>query len=144
MKQVGFSLVEVLLVLVIAGLLLGGVAMQMSDGPVLRTAARDVLSSLRHARSLAIMRQQSLVWSMDITQKKYWVELPKFKDRTKILHNSLSVKVNTTASEIVSNTQGNIRFFPDGSSTGGSVDISKDDQTFTVNVEWISGRISIQ
>lgn len=144
-KQAGFNLIEVLLVLVIAGLLLGSVATALTSGPVLRTAARDVLSSLRHARSLALMRQQPILWSMDIEKKRYWVNDPKKnKKKEKEIHDSLTLKVNTAASEISSNSQGNIRFFPDGSSTGGSVEISKEDQTYIVNVEWISGRISIQ
>ena len=135
----GFSLLEVLLVLVIAGLLMGVVATSLSEGPVLRKSAREVAASLRHARSVAVLQQQQVVWSMNIDSKQFWVE---GKGEKRELHNTVSAKVNTAASEVVSAQQGNIRFFPDGSSTGGSVEVTANNQTYKVNVEWISGRVS--
>lgn len=135
----GFSLLEVLLVLVMAGLLMGVVATSLSEGPVLRKAAREVAASLRHARSVAILQQKEVVWSMNIKAKQFWVG---GKGQKRDLHRTIEAKINTSRSEVISSEQGNIRFFPDGSSTGGSVELTARQQTFKVNVEWISGRIS--
>ncbi len=123
--------------LMIAALLMGTVASSLTEGPVLRKTTREVATSLRHARSIAVLRQQEVVWTLDIGQRQFWIE-----DDKRALHAGITAKINTAASEVVSNTQGNIRFFPDGSSTGGSVELSLRGQTFKVNVEWISGRIS--
>lgn len=134
----GFSLLEVLLVLVIAGLLMGVVATSLSEGPVLRKSAREVAASLRHARSVAILQQKEVVWSMNVSDHSFWVEGTEKRE----LHESISAKINTAVSEVISLQQANIRFYPDGSSTGGSVELTAREQTFKVNVEWISGRVS--
>lgn len=136
----GFSLLEVLLVLVLGGILMGVAATSLSEGPVLRKSARDVAASLRHARSVAILKQTPVIWSLNIQTREFWVRGKKEK---RSFHRSVGAKVNTAASEVVSAYQGNIRFFPDGSSTGGSVELTAREQTYKVNVEWISGRISI-
>ncbi|CAA6805162.1 MAG: Type II secretion system protein GspH (Fragment) [uncultured Thiotrichaceae bacterium] len=138
-RRNGFSLLEVLLVLVMAGLVMGVVATSLTEGPVLRKSAREVAASLRHARSIAILQQKEMVWSMDIQEKNFWVT---GKGEKRDLHRAVAAKINTASSEVVSARQGNIRFYPDGSSTGGSVELTMRGQTFKVNVEWISGRIS--
>ncbi|PID99781.1 MAG: type II secretion system protein GspH, partial [Thiothrix nivea] len=133
----GFNLLEVLLVLVIAGLLMGVVATSLTEGPVLRKTAKEVAASLRHARSVAVLQQKEVVWSMDVSNKQFWVG---GQDKKRDLHPTIEARINTARSEVVSSTQGNIRFYPDGSSTGGSVELTARNQTFKVNVEWISGR----
>ena len=137
----GFSLIEVMLVLVIAALIMGVVATSLTEGPVLRKAAREVATSMRQARSVAILQRKEMVWTLDISSRQFGLAVNKLEQR--VLHASIETKINTAKSEVVSATQGNIRFYPDGSSTGGSVELTARGQTFKVNVEWISGRISL-
>lgn len=139
LKPNGFSLLEVLLVLVLGAILMGVVATSLTEGPVLRKAAREVAASLRHARSVAILQQKQVTWSMNIQSRQFWVN---GKGGKRDFHDSVTAKINTASSEVISAYQGNIRFFPDGSSTGGSVELTARKQTYKVNVEWISGRIS--
>jgi general secretion pathway protein H len=139
----GFTLLEVLLVLVIGGLLMAVVATSLSEGPVLRKSSREVATSLRHARAQAVMRQQPVVWKMDIKAKRFWIDGGD-KDADRNLNQAMEAKINTSAAEVISADQGGIRFFPDGSSTGGSVDLTYKKQTYKVNVEWVTGRVSIQ
>lgn len=142
-KAFGFTLLEVLIVLVIGGLLMGVVATSLSEGPVLRKAARDMAASLRHARATAVMYQQPLVWKLDTQAQTYWLDGGKSSEKRQ-LHKAVTAKLNTTASEVGTNGQGGIRFYPDGSSTGGSVELAYNQQAFKVNVEWVTGRVSIQ
>lgn len=141
--QYGFSLLELMIVLVLGAMLTGVVATSLSKGPVLRKNARDVVSSLRHARSLAIMQQQEAVWRMNIEQKKYWIQSAK-QQRARQLDDSIETKVLTAESEVSSQNEAGIRFFPDGSSTGGKVELSYKTQDYQINVEWISGRVTLQ
>ncbi|HPY42176.1 MAG TPA: GspH/FimT family pseudopilin [Thiolinea sp.] len=141
LKKQGFSLIEVMLVLVIAALMMGVVASALTEGPVLRKSAREVATSMRQARSIAILQRKETIWTMDISSRQFGLALNKAEQRS--LPTSIEAKVNTAKTEIVSATQGNIRFYPDGSSTGGSVELTAHGQTFKVNVEWISGRISL-
>lgn len=138
----GFTLLEVLLVLIIGGLLMGVVATSLSEGPVLRKSSREVATSLRHARSQAVIRQMPVLWKMNIQEKRFWIEGGRGAERT--LNQSVTAKINTTAAEVESIAQGGIRFFPDGSSSGGSVELTHNKQTYKVNVEWVTGRVSIQ
>ena len=138
----GFSLIEVMIVLAIVGLFMGVVASNLSEGPVLRESAREIVASIRHARSSAIMQQKQMRWVVDIERKAFWVEAAKSQERT--VSSAIELKVNTAASEVMSKSQGAIRFFPDGSSTGGSVDVSYKGQTYKVNVEWVSGRVDLE
>lgn len=137
----GFSLIELMLVLVITALMMGVVASSLTEGPVLRKSAREVAISMRQARSVAILQRKEMVWTMDISSRQFGLAANKREQRS--LHTSIEAKINTAKTEVVSATQGNIRFYPDGSSTGGSVELTARGQTFKVNVEWISGRISL-
>ena len=139
----GFTLLEVLLVLVIGGLLMGVVATSLSEGPVLRKSSREVAASLRHARAKAVMRQQPTLWKMHIQEKRFWIE-GGAADTERHLSAAIAAKINTTSSEVDAANQGGIRFFPAGSSTGGSVELTHNQQTYKVNVEWVTGRVSIQ
>ncbi|WP_020560380.1 GspH/FimT family pseudopilin [Thiofilum flexile] len=137
----GFSLIEVMIVLALTGLLMGVVATNLTEGPVLRESAREVLASLRHARSSAIMSQKQTRWMMNTASRTFQIEGIK-QERT--LSAAIELKLHTAASEVMGKDQGAIRFFPDGSSTGGAVDVSYKGQTYKVNVEWVTGRVSIE
>lgn len=140
-RALGFSLIEVMIVLALTGLLMGVVATNLTEGPVLRESAREVLASLRQARSSAIMTQKQTRWIMDTSTKSFTIE---GLNQERKLSPNIELKLNTAASEVMSNNKGAIRFYPDGSSTGGSIDVIYKGQTYKVNVEWITGRVSIE
>lgn len=142
-RSQGFTLLEVLLVLVIGGLLMGVAVSSLSEGPVLRKSSREVAASLRHARAQAVIRQQPTLWKMNIQERRFWID-GATADAGRQLSPSITAKINTTSAEVDAANQGGIRFFPDGSSTGGSVELTQNKQTFKVNVEWVTGRVSIQ
>lgn len=142
----GFTLLEVLIVLILGGFLMGVVATSLSEGPILRKASREVTASLRHARAQAIMRQQPTVWKMHINDKRFWVEggAGGANDTARTLNAAITAKINTASGEVDSAEQGGIRFYPDGSSSGGSVELTHNQQTYNINVEWVTGRVSVQ
>ena len=43
-----------------------------------------------------------------------------------------------------SDKRGAIRFYPDGSSTGGRITVSSGERKFLVDVDWLTGRVSIE
>lgn len=138
----GFSLIELMIVLVLVAMLAGVAATSLSQGPVLRKNAHDVVASLRQARSLAIMQQKQTVWRMNIESQKFWIEGARRKARN--LHENIQAKVLTSANEAQKPGEAGIRFFPDGSSVGGKIELSHKQQIYQINVEWISGRITLQ
>ena len=56
---------------------------------------------------------------------------------------ALEVELFTAHTEQISDDAGNIRFFPDGSSTGGEIVLGDGRSKFHVQVDWLTGRVSI-
>ena len=139
----GFTLVELLVVLVIASLVLALVGTSISrsiSGAEMRNAARKVAASLRYTRTRAILSKSEQVFIVDTEQKTYQaaekeaIELPE----------GMNVELNTARSELTSETSGGIRFYPDGGSTGGNVRLEANGRVYQVNVTWLTGEASVQ
>ena len=56
----------------------------------------------------------------------------------------LNLALFTAQSELVREKTGGIRFFPDGTSTGGRVTVSAGESKQIVDVDWVTGRVAIQ
>lgn len=142
-KKRGFTLVELLVVLVIASLVLALVGTSISrsiGGAEMRTAARKLAASLRYTRTRAIITKSEKVFMVDTEEANYTapgrptVELPE----------GMNVLLTTARSELTSEKVGGIRFYPDGGSTGGSVQIEANERLYTINVAWLTGEASVE
>lgn len=140
----GFSLLELLLVLVIAA---AGYALvvRFSTGGVsgaeLKSAARSVAAGLRDARGRAIATQRTATLTIDLERRAFEVS---GGGRARTLPERLELKLYTAQSEIVDERRGAIRFYPDGSSTGGRVTLASGERALLVDVDWLTGRVSIR
>ena len=139
----GFTLVELLVVLVIATLVLALVGTSISrsvSGAEMRTAASKMASSLRYTRTRAILDKQEHVFLVDTENHMYRapkraaVELPE----------GMNVELMTARSELTAETVGGIRFYPDGGSTGGYVKLESKGRVYRINVAWLTGEASLQ
>jgi general secretion pathway protein H len=134
----GFTLVEILVVMVIMALVLGLVAGSLSrsvSGAEMRTAARKVAASLRYTRTQAILQKSEQVFLVDTENKTY--QAPGREEV--VLPEGMDVLLTTARSELMSEKAGGIRFFPDGGSTGGHVDLIFKGREYRVNVAWLTG-----
>jgi general secretion pathway protein H len=142
--QRGFTLLELLLVLVIAAAgyaLVVGVGTGGVSGSELKSAARAVAAGLREARGTAIASQEPAAMTLDLERRSMEVDGGR---RPRPLPQRLDLKLYTAQSEIVDEKRGAIRFYPDGSSTGGRVTLASGTRTFLVDVDWLTGRVSIK
>jgi general secretion pathway protein H len=140
----GFTLVEVIVVLAIAVAALGLVSSLVFRGPStadLKAAARTLASGLRQAQSMAMATRRDALLTVDVDTREYW--LPNEPDARK-LPEGLDLKLFTAQSEAVSEKRGAIRFYPDGSSTGGRITVQSGERRFLVDVDWLTGRVSIE
>jgi general secretion pathway protein H len=48
----------------------------------------------------------------------------------------------TTRQEVTARSSGRIRFAPDGSASGGRIELSGGGRTIWVGIDWLSGRVS--
>jgi len=142
--QRGFTLLELLMVLVIAA---AGYALVVRftaggvSGAELKSAARAVAAGLRDARGTAIARQESAALVLDLEHRSFEVS---GRGRARSLPERLELKLYTAQSEIVDEKRGAIRFYPDGSSTGGRVTVASGERRLLVDVDWLTGRVSIK
>ncbi|KAB2927254.1 MAG: type II secretion system protein GspH [Candidatus Contendobacter sp.] len=141
--QRGFTLLEILVALVIGVLLVTLVPpllSGMSGATELRGAARQLAAGLHGARNEAITRQHEAVLTLDLEQHRFGVT---GDPRAIKLPDSVALKLYTAQSELIDGATGNIRFFPDGSSTGGHITVSGPKLAYQVNVDWLTGAIAI-
>ncbi|PIV82132.1 type II secretion system protein GspH, partial [bacterium CG17_big_fil_post_rev_8_21_14_2_50_64_8] len=59
------------------------------------------------------------------------------------LPEKIEVALFTAQSELMDAKTGAIRFYPDGSSTGGRVTLSRGERKYRVDVDWMTGRVKI-
>jgi general secretion pathway protein H len=65
------------------------------------------------------------------------------EERTFRLPEKLDLQVYTAQGEVESDKRASIRFYPDGSSTGGRVTVASGERKYFVDVEWLTGRVKI-
>lgn len=132
-----------MVVMVIVALIMGLVATSMSSsisGAEARSATRKLVANLRYTRTRAIVDKEELVFLVDIENRSY-----KAPGRKAIrLPEGVDVTLTTARSEMTSEDVGGIRFFPDGGSTGGHIELTINDREYRVNVAWLTGEASME
>jgi len=139
----GFTLVELIVVLVIVSLVLAMVGTSISrniSGAEMRVAARKVAASLRYTRTQAILTKTEQVFVLDTEELTYQAA----ERNPETLPEGMKAELNTARSELTSETAGGIRFYPDGGSTGGNVRLEANGRVYRVNVAWLTGEASIE
>jgi general secretion pathway protein H len=131
----------VLVVVVILGIVAAASVPAISGrfgGALARAASRDVVIALRQTRGAAIASNIDLAFAIDTDARTYAIE----GGRTRQLPQALDVALFTAEAERLSRSAGSIRFFPDGSSTGGEITLTGPAGDATViRVDWLTGHV---
>ncbi len=139
----GFTLIELLITLVIAVLITAISATaysRLSASAALKATSQDLLVSLRHARSAAIAEQKEVVFVIDINKRVYGIVGSR---RQRLLDASLNLQLFSARFFAGDEAISQIRFAPDGSSSGGEIKISNGKKTYKVVVEWLTGKVEL-
>lgn len=138
----GFTLIEMIVVVAIMGLVL---AMVAARGPLglhtltARAAANELATGFRQARARAIADNRPVAVSIDLPGHRWRVGT----DKPTVLPRDLDIAVLTVAGQSVGGTAADIRFLPDGSSTGGRVELTDGRRRMRIGVDWLNGRVSV-
>ena len=141
-KRSGFTLVEVLVVLVMFAVIAGAVAFNLSGSlkaKKIRGASKELVAALRYTRSQAVVKHEEQRLMIDVENKSY--QAPGKKKVS--FPEGMELKVFAAESEVPSDTQAGFRFFSDGSSTGGRVTLIYDERFWRINVAWLTGEIRL-
>lgn len=143
MKEAGFTLIELLVVIVIMLGILLLVPPFFSEGvsgTELKAAARKVAAGLRKVHAQAVTQKQEAALTLNVEERRF--ELTGDK-RVYQLPQKIDISLYTAQSELSKEKTGAIRFFPDGSSTGGRVTLAAGERKYLVDVNWLTGRVGI-
>lgn len=142
-RQRGFTLMELVVAIAISALLIGVVATALSASASkveVRASGRRMAAALRYTRSQAIVKRDEQVFELVIGDERSSYRVPG-KDRDYELPEGVGVSLTTARMELTGEDAGGIRFYPDGSSTGGSITLGNDDFRQTLDIVWLTGEV---
>lgn len=140
--EAGFTLVELLVVLAVAGLLLlAAPALIEAARPnaQARVTALELAARLRSVRAEAIRIGRPVILVFDETQRRYMAASDGFSGR---FPEGVSVRLVGLAPHL-SSSVGKMVFYPDGSSSGGRIEVRSAHQHHHLVVHGLTGRIAI-
>ena len=140
----GFTLLELIVVLFIVVLGFSAIGINLSSGndaTELKVAARDIVSALRFARGQALISHQETTVTLDLTENSYTVT---GRNKTYPISKTIDVTVVTAQNELNGQGLGNIRFFADGSSTGGRITLERGKAGWQIDINWLTGQIELE
>lgn len=143
-KEGGFSLLELLIVLVIMGLVLSITSPLLTkgiDNIKLQTAVRELSATLRYARSMAVSEGKEQVLNMDIDTGKYWLN-EKVSELRELPSDIRFININTGEKEVTTGKAG-ITFYPVGSSSGGVVWMGDQKRKYRLQVRLVTGVVEV-
>jgi general secretion pathway protein H len=131
-----------IVVLVVLGLVIGLV---LARGPMhsrtleARAAARDIAQTLRAARARAIAANRPVEFTLDPRGHSFRIDAGEA--------NGLPPWLDLSAAVAPGETFGNrivaIRFAPDGSASGGRIELANGKLRLSIGVDWLTGRVSV-
>ena len=139
----GFTLIELLIVIVIIATAAVVAGPNISTGrstAELKSGARDIASALRYVRGQALITHKDALFTINLENNSYRVSGRKKKFQ---IAKEIDITLVTAQSELTGDGQGRIRFFADGSSTGGRVTLEIGESKRIVDVNWLTGQIEI-
>ncbi len=141
-SEAGFTLMEVLVTLAVIALLLsiGVVSLGKSvESAKIRGASRDLAAALRYTRGQALVSGKQQTFELDIEKRSY--QAP--NKPAVALPESMSLKFLTAEEELTSSHSGRVRFFPDGSSSGGRIRVLGTAHEWDIEIAWLTGAIRV-
>ena len=141
--QAGFTLVELLVVLAVMGVL-AALAAPRFDRLLPRlgldAAAGEVAAVLHAARAAAVRGNREVEVVVDVrTGVIGYGAAP----RRHAVPDGIAVTLHTARGEGMDESSGAIRFFNDGSSTGGGLTLARAEASRRILVDWLTGDVRI-
>ena len=139
----GFTLLELMVVLVLMGLITG-VAMPMIanilPGHQLKAAARDLLTGLSQARAQAVLQRREVALTVDLQHHDFQVG---GDGRVHPIAPKIDIAL-FVADAAPDGRSGAFVFYPDGSSSGGRVTVAEHGRRYRIDVDWLTGLARLQ
>jgi general secretion pathway protein H len=103
-------------------------------------AATRLADGLRATREEAMLQRQERVFAVDVNKRAFGSSAADSVP----LDPALDISLMTAKSELIGESTGGIRFFPDGSSSGGRIELRLRGDRAVVNVRWSTGVVTLE
>jgi len=143
-RQQGFTLLELLVVLVILALSLTIVVPSLNRarlGILVHSAAYELATNLRAARAATQAANAEHMLVIDLARRQYWAEgvvAPRQLPQT------VGLELAVPESERIGATGARVRFFADGGSSGARFVLRDGRTAAAVSVDWLNGDVRVQ
>lgn len=142
-NEPGFTLAELLLVLLIISLLMAMVVpplqLDVVDNAKLRRSQQEIVAGLRISRSKAINTREEVMLAINPADGRMRIT---GEQRKLHIPDDVTLTMNTAPFEELPENEGAIRFYPDGSSTGMELVFEQDQRVSRISVDELTGRVS--
>lgn len=141
--QRGFTLIEIIAVLMLIALVITVASVSVTQGiggARIRAAAGDLVSALRYTRGQAIVTRSEKTLELDVETRTYLAP----KKTPVVLPGKMEMRLLTASQERTGATSGKIRFYPDGSSTGGRIRLLSGERVWDVEIAWLTGEVQLR
>lgn len=138
-SESGFTLIEMLAVITIVAIIATFTIPAITRKPehlILRDTVQQIRHTLLLARSTAVIKNAETVFFIDLEKHRFGLQ----DGGTGEIPNEISASFKIAEPERLTASRGSIRFFPDGSSTGGELTFALNGKSAKLCVHWLVGR----
>ncbi|MCW8807585.1 MAG: GspH/FimT family pseudopilin [Rhodanobacter sp.] len=138
----GFTLLEMLAVILLIGIAAAAISVSVTQGLAsarINAASSELAGALRATRAQAIVRGKEQNFDVDTRANTY----RDVKQHEVRLPRGMRLAITSAKEDQPDDHTGRIRFFPDGSSTGGRITLQSGRRQWHVNVSWLTGEVRV-
>ena len=142
-KASGFTLLEMLLVVMLVALMFAMVPRMLGSGvsgAELKSNVRAIAAAMKMARDSAINTRREAFVTVNVESREFTTTVDA---KTHKLNEQLTLKLFTAQADQIAPQVASFRFYPDGSSNGGRVSVGANEREFTIDVDWLTGRVTV-
>lgn len=139
----GFTLIELTVVLLIVVLGFSVIGSNISSGnqsSQLKAITRDLASALRYARGQALISHEEVAVAINLAENTYKLSN---RDKTYQFSDEIDVTLVIAQDEFKNDEIGYLRFYADGSSSGGRITLEWGGLINKIDVNWLTGKVDI-
>jgi len=139
----GFSLLELLVVMAVISLVLSLAVPRLSaslEGMALKHTSRELALALKHLHRQAIRRGQVAELLLYLDRHEYALGQ---QGKRHALPRDIHITLTTGASEQVDAATGAVRFYADGSASGGEIRLAQGGRDTAIQINWLTGRVVV-
>ncbi|MCK4841549.1 MAG: GspH/FimT family pseudopilin [Methylococcales bacterium] len=142
-REKGFTLIELTVVLLIVVLGFSVIASNISSGnqsTQLKATVRDIISALRYARGQALISHKEVTVAINLAENNYQISN---RDKVFSFSDEIDLTLVIAQDEFKDDEIGQLRFYADGSSSGGRITLEWGNLVNRIDVNWLTGKIDV-